>query len=213
MKTKQIDFWAGEFGKEYTNRNTHSQQEWHQSYIEKYGASKIDLNNRLIADLPKDAKILEVGCNTGHQLAALREQGFTNLYGIELQWYAVEKAKEHLQHINILQGSGFDLPFKDNYFDLVCTNGVLIHIAPDDLPIIMAEIYRCSKKYIMGFEYYAPKLTSIHYRGNDGFMWKADYADIYLQNKKDLSLVKKEIVPYIWEQEKGNEDILFLLEK
>jgi len=56
--------------------------------------------------------------------------GFTNLYGIELQWYAVEKAKEYTKGINIIQGSGFDIPFKDGYFDLVITNGVLIHIAP-----------------------------------------------------------------------------------
>ena len=41
--------------------------------------------------------------------------------------YAVEKGKENTKGINIIQGSAFDLPYKDNYFDLVCTNGVLIH--------------------------------------------------------------------------------------
>ena len=81
-------------------------------------------------DLPMDIRILEVGCNIGNQLRGFQRMGFTSLYGVELQQYAVEKAKMATRNINIIQGSGFDLPFKDNFFDLVCTNVVLIHISP-----------------------------------------------------------------------------------
>ena len=213
MKTEQTKFWEGEFGKSYTNRNTLNHEDWNQSYVEKYGITKLELNNRLIGHLPKDSKILEVGCNTGQQLEGLQRQGFSQLYGIELQWYAVEQARSLLEQVNILQGSGFDLPFRDRYFDLVCTNGVLIHIAPDDLPTIMEEMYRSSNRYIMGFEYYANEVTEINYRGNQGFMWKADYAQLFQNQFPDLKVVKKEVVPYIVEAERGNEDCLYLLEK
>lgn len=213
MKTQQIDFWSGDFGKEYTDRNTRHQNEWDSFYLNNFGITKIQMNESFLANMSKDIKILEVGTNTGMQLGGLLRSGFKNLYGIELQQYAVEKAKEYTKEINLIQGSGFDIPYKDNYFDVVVTNGVLIHIAPKDLPIIMTEMYRCSKKYIWGFEYFAEKETDINYRGNSGFLWKMDYAKKFMELFPDLKLVKKEIYPYINQQESGNSDCMYLLEK
>jgi pseudaminic acid biosynthesis-associated methylase len=213
MKTKQVEFWSGNFGKEYTDRNPQSLEDWDQLYVKSYGFSKTDMNSEFIGHLSKDIRILEVGCNVGMQLAGLQRMGFTNLYGIELQPYAVERSKEINKGLNIIQGSGFDIPFKDGFFDLVLTNGVLIHIAPADLPVIMKEMARCSKKYILGFEYYAEKLTEVKYRGNEGYLWKCDYAEEFLKNVSGLSLVKKKVYPYISETEKGNKDFMYLLEK
>ena len=171
------------------------------------------MNAEFLGELPREARILEVGCNTGMQLVGLQAAGFENLYGIELQAYAVEKARDFVRGANILQGSGFDLPFKDNYFDLVCTNGVLIHIAPADLPRIMGEMVRCSGRYIMGYEYFAPDTTAINYRGNTGFLWKTDFARVFLENFPELRLVKQRLYPYTAQTELGNHDVMFLLEK
>jgi pseudaminic acid biosynthesis-associated methylase len=211
IKTKQVDFWKGDFGKEYTDRNPHSMEEWDNFYINCWGKSKIEMNESFLGHLPKEAKLLEVGCNLGLQLNGLQRMGFTDIYGIELQRYAVEEAKKLTKDINIICGSGFDLPFKDNYFDLVCTNGVLIHISPDDLPKIMAEMYRCSNKYIWGFEYYAPETTEINYRGHTNYLWKADYAQLFMNQFPDLKLVKKEMYPYL--DNPSNVDYMYLLEK
>lgn len=211
IKTKQVDFWKGDFGKEYTDRNTHSAEEWDKFYVNCWGKSKIEMNESFLGHLPKEAKLLEVGCNIGLQLNGLQRMGFTNIYGIELQRYAVEEAKKLTKDINVICGSGFDLPFKDNYFDLVCTNGVLIHISPDDLPKIMAEMYRCSNKYIWGFEYYAPETTEINYRGHTNYLWKADYAQLFMNQFPDLKLVKKEMYPYL--DNPSNVDYMYLLEK
>lgn len=213
MKTKQMDFWAGQFGKEYTDRNPQSLEECERVNKKRYGFTRTELNEEFLGDLDRNIKVLEVGCNIGIQLQALQNAGFKNLYGIELQGYAVEKSKEITKGINIIQGSGFDIPFKDNFFDLVYTSGVLIHISPQDLPGIMKEIIRCSNKYIWGFEYYAADLTDINYRGNQGYMWKGDYPSIYIKYFPELSLVKKKIYPYLIEGENGNEDVMYLLEK
>jgi pseudaminic acid biosynthesis-associated methylase len=213
METQQIKFWSGDFGKEYTDRNSRSQEEWDKFYIDYYGITKISMNLEFIGNFDKNSKILEVGSNTGMQLVGLQRQGYNNLFGIELQAYAVERAKEFTQNINLIQGSGFDIPFKDNYFDIVCTNGVLIHIAPNDHLKIMSEMVRCSKKYIWGFEYYADSVTNINYRGNEGFLWKADFAEIFLKNFSNLKLVKKVIYPFVNDVEKGNKDCMYLLEK
>ncbi len=209
---KQEEFWSGEFGKDYTDRNSRNPEEWDKFYLENWGITKTDLNERFLGNIPKKSKILEVGCNTGMQLAGLQRNDFSQIYGIELQPYAVQKAKEFTQNINIIQGSGFDIPFRDNYFDVVCTNGVLIHISPDNLPKIMAEMVRCSKKYIWGWEYYAPEVKNINYRGNTDYLWKADYAQIFI-DKYGLKLVKKEIYPYVNQAESGNADCMYLLEK
>lgn len=214
MNTVQENFWGKEFGKEYSDRNSwQSDIEWDKFYMDNWGSTKLDINNAVMHDIPKDAKILEVGCNIGMQLRGFQRMGFTHLYGVELQHYAVEKAKQITENINIIQGSGFDLPFKDNYFDLVCTNGVLIHIAPADHKAFMSEVYRCSKKLIMGWEYFAPQLTDINYRGNTGFLWKADFAQVYQDNFPDLRPVTKKQYPYISEKDRGNTDEIFLLTK
>lgn len=212
MKTKQIDFWSGDFGKEYTDRNPQNLEEWDKAYLQYYGMTKTEMNEEFIGNLSRDIRILEVGCNMGLQLLGLQRQGFKNLYGIELQPYAVEKAKANTAGINIIQGSGFDIPFKDNYFDLVYTAGVLIHIAPTDLPKIMAEMVRCTRRYIWGFEYYYPEIKEINYRGNQGFLWKMDYAAMFLKQENRLTEVNKKIYPFTSEREKGNEDAMYLLE-
>jgi pseudaminic acid biosynthesis-associated methylase len=213
MKTKQVDFWSGDFGKEYTDRNPQNLEGLEQLFMNSYGYKRTEINEEFLGTLNKDIKILEVGCNIGLQLLALQNNGFTNLYGIELQPYAVEKSKEICKNINIIQGSGFDIPYRDNYFDLVYTNGVLIHIAPADLPKIMSEMIRCTNKLIYGFEYYSQEVTEINYRGKAGFMWKADYSKLFLNQNSNLKLIKKKIYPYVLETEKGNEDIGYLLEK
>ena len=211
--TQQEQFWAGEFGQQYTDRNTRDRQEWDDFYRRNWGLTKTEMNARFVADLPRDARILEVGCNTGMQLRGLQDMGFINLYGVELQSYAVEKAKQNTSGINIIQGSGFELPFRDGFFDVVCTNGVLIHIAPDDLSNIMSEMVRCSRRFVWGYEYYNASLTAIKYRGNEGFLWKADHAALFKQRFPELHLVKQELFPYVDAAEQGNVDSMYLLEK
>jgi pseudaminic acid biosynthesis-associated methylase len=210
MKTEQMQFWEGSFGKEYTDRNPQNIDEMDALYKKCFGVSRSDINKNFLSDIPRNAKILEVGCNIGLQLQLLQKMGFTNLYGIELQEYAVEKAKTITKGINIIQGSGFDIPFRDGYFNLVYTSGVLIHINPDHLPTIISEVYRCTSKYIFGFEYYADKLTNILYRGNEGYLWKNNFPNCYQQAFKNLKTVKEEKYKY---SDSENMDQVFLLEK
>lgn len=210
---QQAEFWKGTFGKEYTDRCTVAEQAWDQLYLQQFGKTKLDMNGAFLGQLPRDIRILEVGCNTGQQLRGFQRQGFQHLYGIELQWYAIEKAKTLMQGINFLQGNAADLPFKDGFFDLACTHGVLIHIAPEMLSQVMDEMYRCTAKYIFGWEYYAETMQSISYRGHAGYLWKANYADLWREQFPALRLVQQELIPFINDAEKGNINCMYLLEK
>jgi pseudaminic acid biosynthesis-associated methylase len=213
MRTHQIEFWSGDFGRIYTDRNTTVHEEWNRQYLEKYGVSRLDMNIEFLKDLPKNLRILEVGCNTGQQLEALRLQGFNNITGIELQLYAIKNARNRAHGVPVLQGTGFEIPFKTSSFDIVFTSGVLIHIAPEDLPVIMGEMFRCTSRLIWGFEYYADNMIEINYRGNTSVLWKADYASIFMKSFKELTLIKKKLYPYINEKENSNVDCMYLLKK
>lgn len=210
METPQIAVWRGEFGKAYTDRNILPPRELDALYLKRLGMTRQAMNQEFIGMLDREARILEVGSNVGNQLLALQTMGFKNLYGIELQAYAVEESKRYTRDINIIQGSAFDVPFKDGYFDLTFTSGVLIHIAPADLPTALREICRCSKRWVWGMEYYAPSWTEVTYRGHEELLWKTAYPLLYTEICPELRLVKQQIYPEVGGP---NEDVMFLLEK
>ncbi|MCB2297189.1 pseudaminic acid biosynthesis-associated methylase [Clostridium tagluense] len=210
-KNYQEEIWNGEFGKEYTERNIYSPQELDKVYIKQYGVSAIEMNKEFLSKyIAKNARILEIGCNVGNQLRVLQKMGFNNLYGIELQPYAVQRAKDLTKGINIIQGVADDIPFKDGYFNLVFTCGVLIHIAPENLSKVMKEINRCSNKYVWGFEYYSDVFSEINYRENKNAMWKGNYDKEYIRNCHELKIIKEKKYKYI---ENSNIDSMFLLSK
>lgn len=140
--------------------------------------------------------ILEIGSNVGNQLALLQSQGFGNLYGIDVFEKAVEASKHHTRNINIIQGSAFDVPFKDKYFDLVFTSGLLIHISPEGLPAVMSEIYRVSKSYIWGYEYFSESSRPLIYRNNDDCLWCNNFVGLYLKLFPNLALIKQRLMPF-----------------
>ena len=207
--TTQEKFWSSKFGAKYLERNKFSDKELDQLYVNNFGISRSKLNKEFLSKL-KLKNILEVGCNIGNQLAMLQGQGFKNLYGIEIFPKAVQEAKLHTKNINIIQASVFDIPFKDGYFDLVFTAGVLIHINPKDIKEAMKEIYRVSNKYIWGYEYYNPEYISIDYRSNKARLWKGDFSKMYLDLFPDLKIVKSRRLKYL---NGDNTDEMFLLKK
>lgn len=209
-KTIQEEVWSGDFGKEYTDRNILNPDELDQLYIKNYGISRTKLNEEFLADLNLH-RILEVGCNVGNQLVLLKKMGYKDLWGIELQDYAVEIARKRTTGPNIVKGSAFDIPFKNNFFDMVFTAGVLIHISPEDIEKALNEIHRCTSRYIWGFEYFnANGYKTIKYRGKENLLWKTDYAKLFLERFPDLQLIHKKIIKY---NDNENLDIMYLLEK
>jgi len=211
MTTEQISVWTGAFGREYTERNRFDDDALNRLYQMRYGRTRDDINQDWLGHLPRDIRILEVGANIGNQLRALQRLGFKQLYGIEIQRYCVDEAKKLHPGIDIVEASGFDIPFKDRWFDLVFTNNVLIHIAPDDLPRLLSEIHRVSRDYVMGMEYYAAEVTEISYHGHTNLLWKADYAALYRKIVPALVTVREELFPM--QDEPGKMDKMFLLRR
>lgn len=206
--------WAEKFGEEYTKRNMFTPMELNQLYSQRYGVSRTDMNNEFIETLDRDIRILEVGSNIGNQLNLLSQMGFENLYGIEINSMAIETSnRQNLGlPIHVIKGDALDIPFKKDFFEMVYTSGVLIHINPENIKKVLDEIFRCSKKYIWGFEYYSPNdYVEIEYYGKRGLLWKTDFKKLYLENFPQLKLIKEDYYSY----NENNEliDQMFLLEK
>jgi pseudaminic acid biosynthesis-associated methylase len=209
--TKQEKIWSENFGKEYTDRFYEGVKQIEKNFIQDYGISRQELDSEFLGDLDKNIKILEVGCNIGMKLYSLQKLGFKYLYGIDVQRYAVERSKEIQKNLDIIYASGYDIPYKDGYFDLVYTSGVLIHIPSSNIKNFLSEIYRCSSKYIWGWEYFAENYEEVEYRGKKELLWKNDFSKLFTETFQDLKLIKTKKVEL--QKEKGKYNCMYLLKK
>jgi len=207
-----MENWKGRFGEEYTDRNYMTPDEYDRLYLSRIGISRTKQIEDFLSDLKLNS-ILEIGCNVANQLLLLQKRlsKECDYYGIEISQYAIEKSKYIVKQkgIKIIQASALDIPFKDAYFDLVFTSGVLIHISPNSINGALDEIYRCSRKYIWGLEYYSDGYVEVNYRGCNDLLWKANFLNLYLNRFPGLRLVKE--MKYHYLQDKKLVDQVFLL--
>ena len=209
-RTDQSRQWGGEFGRAYTDRNPRTPEAMDALHTHNFGVTRTEMNRDFLGALDPSTRILEVGANVGAQLATLQAAGFEQLYGIELQFYAIQQSRAVNTSLHLAQASAFDLPFPDASFDLVFTSGVLIHLSPSLIGRALDEVHRCARAYIWGYEYYADEYTNIDYRGHENLMWKADFAGLYCERFPSLRRAKERHYKYLQDD---NVDTMFLLEK
>jgi pseudaminic acid biosynthesis-associated methylase len=166
--SRQLAAWEGDFGTQYTDRNV---ADWR---------ARLSAFRQMLEGLALD-RILEVGCNRGHNLVTVAEclPGDVDVVGVEPNRHALELARAASPRVAAVRGHARDLPFKDGYFDLVFTAGVLIHVALGELPAVLHEITRVSRRYVLAIEYFAEVETPIVYRGHEALLWKRDFLAHY----------------------------------
>lgn len=176
--TPQESLWAGEFGREYSARNR--------------GTDLVASNEALFARILRRTgdvgSVLELGCNIGNNLRALRAL----LPGAEL--HGVEINDEAADEVRAWGGAGVETASIIGYepartFDLVFTKGVLIHIDPERLPDVYATLTAASSRYVMVCEYYNPTPVEVRYRGHERALFKRDFAGELMDSVPGLRLV------------------------
>lgn len=101
----------------------------------------------LIAPLSPQ-KILDAGCGEGFTLQILYELKIGKvLEGVDFSKDAVRIAKRRYPHLNIKTGDIYNLPYKDNTFDLVICTEVLEHLKNPGQAV--SELKRVSSEYIL----------------------------------------------------------------
>ena len=201
--------WAGEFGRSYVVRNSINAKELDSLYLKNFGISRSDLNEEFLSGLDRSMSVLEVGCNIGLQLELLKNAGYQYLYGFDISSFALNLSMSRV-HANLLRSSALYFPFTKDSFDMIFSSGVLIHISPKDLNRTLDEIYRCSRRYIWCYEYFAEKETEVEYRGKGGLLWKSNYIKLFTDRFPDLTIIRSKRLRYI---SNDNIDIMFLIEK
>lgn len=57
---------------------------------------------KLISKFSKDAPIIDIGCGVGHNLNFLKQEGFNNLYGIDISEQQVNSARAKLLNADVI---------------------------------------------------------------------------------------------------------------
>jgi len=93
-------------------------------------------------------KALDLGCGPGRHLSLFAENGL-NTYGCDLANSALISAKKYLSTKNLsaelIQTTLTKLPYKNNFFDIILSFGVLDHVSYDDAILGVEETFRCLK--------------------------------------------------------------------
>ncbi|MDA9659935.1 class I SAM-dependent methyltransferase [Pseudomonadota bacterium] len=113
------------------------------------------------------SKILDVGCGEGrHIFGILNEFEDVYCYGLDQDIPSLDKCKKGLEFFQELdlngtvfqQGSVYQLPFEENFFDLIICSEVLEHL--DDYHAAIDEIFRVLKpggKFLSSVPSYWPE--------------------------------------------------------
>ena len=178
FRTEQEEFWAGEFGKQYINRNNDF----------KIIAGNINLFSKIIGKTENVKSIMEFGANIGLNLLAIKAllpNATFSAVEINKTAFSELSKKKWLKSYN-----KSILTFTTNEkYDLVFTKGVLIHINPNYLEEVYKKLYNYSIKYILIAEYYNPVPIEVNYRGHSEKLFKRDFAGELLKKYTDLKLV------------------------
>jgi pseudaminic acid biosynthesis-associated methylase len=170
-KTEQENFWAGDFGLNYIDRNK----------SEPLLYSKVAMWAKMLSAANNVKSIRELGCNIGLNLVALKRLNPSMiLSGYEINEVAAKQASE-FKVAKITQGSILDR-IEDEVVDLTFTAGVLIHINPDHLRNVYENLVNGSNRYVLVAEYYNPTPTKITYRGHEDRLFKRDFAGDLIDN-------------------------------
>jgi pseudaminic acid biosynthesis-associated methylase len=154
------ELWSGDFGDQYVERNAAA------------GEARAPFWSDFLQRFPA-RRALEVGCNVGANLRHL--DAVVDAWGVDVNRRSLELLHERLPRVNAGWATARDLPFRDGWFDLTFTVAVLIHQPEDTLALAMAELVRCSRRWVLAVEYTATDVTVVDYRGQRDAFFKRDY--------------------------------------
>lgn len=134
-KRFDFDYWDGD------RRICYGGYRYMQGRWEKVARAMIDHY-----DLPPKPKILDIGCGKGFLVYDfLKVIPDAEIHGIDISPYAIANGKEEIQD-RLRVGSATDLPWPDDYFDLVISITTLHNLHAYDLELSLREMERVGKR-------------------------------------------------------------------
>lgn len=106
-----------------------------------YSLKYLDFMQEIDRTLPDGATVLEAGCGTGQTLALLSKRHQTT--GLDISPAALNLARKGCH--NPVLGSIFEIPFRNDTFDLVYNSGVIEHFEDPTNVAAIKEMARVTK--------------------------------------------------------------------
>jgi pseudaminic acid biosynthesis-associated methylase len=169
---KQEKFWKEEYVQEYIDRNSSFDRESGQAAWRK-----------MLEGVAPISSFLELGPNIGRNiesLSAIYPNSRKSIVEIGTKPFEIITSRFDFE---IAQNNSFfeaSLPF--NYFDLVFTCGVLIHVAPENLLETMRVMHESSKRYILMCEMFSRTPKTVTYRGSNEQLFTRDFGRFFVEN-------------------------------
>lgn len=181
-KTGQEEFWSGEFGETYINRNGSG----------RWLACNIALFAEILGMTREVKNVIEFGSNIGLNLKAMKTlvPGLT-CSAIEINHKAAEVLRKDPflgGEVEVFEKSILEYEPKKQY-DFTLIKGVLIHINPEELERVYQKLYQSSSRYICMVEYYNPTPVMVLYHGNENRLFKRDFAGEFMAYYPDVKLI------------------------
>ncbi len=141
-------------GWEIKNKNRPEDRTSAEEYFERHGEDYAKSNairhiqHRItqraveLADWPKGAKILDLGCGSGFSMEVLKELGYEVL-GVDISEKMLGFAKA--QGFNVVRADARELPFEDESFDGLLSISMLQWLGKKDVEKVARECYRILK--------------------------------------------------------------------
>jgi len=101
-----------------------------------------------IKKLKSIKKILEIGAGSGRDLEELSKRGYDVTFS-DFSPVAIKKFRDKNPCIKTMKCDARNLPFSDNFFDLVYCLGLLEHFDGQGRKKIIKEMFRVSNKYVL----------------------------------------------------------------
>lgn len=116
--------------------------------IKKRKTRQVEYVSRIFSWLKPQMKLLDIGCGTAHIIQELATaQGGSTYVGLDASLYMLKTANANtrgLKNVMFIHGDGLELPFPNDFFDLVITRLA---------PYSAREAYRVLRKRGYFFEY------------------------------------------------------------
>ena len=179
FKTEQENFWAGEFGTQYIERNKG----------DTLLASNLEFFTKSLRGARGLKSCIEFGANIGMNLKALNlmHPGI-DAHAIEINVDAAKLLGLVIPPSNIYNSSILDFS-SARQWDLTLIKGVLIHINPEVLPQVYDKLVASTSRYLLVAEYYNPAPVAISYRGHNDRLFKRDFAGEIMDRHNQLQLL------------------------
>jgi pseudaminic acid biosynthesis-associated methylase len=170
---EQVNFWKETYTDEYINRNSNFDL---QLGIEGWKTITKKIKEPI-------GRILECGSNIGRNINFLNHvypNAKKSIIELAKKPFEIVTSSYTLEHA--FNGALVDSDLSNNYYDLVFTNGVLIHVHPDDVLANMQKMFDYSRNYILISEYFNRTPVMLEYRGEQNKLFKSDFGKTFITN-------------------------------